>query len=420
MTHPDLILFFIQLAVMLACALLFGQLLRRLHQPAVLGELLGGILIGPTVFGMLAPDWYGRLFPVSESLALGQDAVIKLGMLFFMFAAGLEVDLAHLRQKGGVALLTAGLGIAVPFGLGFGAVLLLPAVWGGPARSSPLLFGLFIGAALSITALPVIARILVDLNLLNQDFGVVVMVAATLNDLIGWSLFALILSKMAPGSGPGQNTSITLGLVFGFFAITLLLGRWLSLKALPWLQTRIAWPSGFIGLAAVLVLLAAAAAETIGVHSFFGAFLVGVGLGQSVERPQRAFEAVHQFAISFLAPIYFVSIGLQANFATHFDWLLVLVVTVVACAGKIIGAGLGAWLGGMPGRTALAVGFAMNARGAMELILASIALNYGLIDQRLFIALIIMALVTSVLSGPAIRQLLLIRPVAVETRQVVI
>lgn len=406
MSHSDLILFFFQLAIMLGCAILCGQLLRRLRQPAVLGELIGGILLGPTILGTFLPGGYAGLFPALDTLALARDAVIKLGMLFFMFVAGLEVDLAHLRYQGRSTILISLLGIAVPLGLGFGAVVGLPALWGVQAQNRPLFFGLFIGAALSISALPVIARILVDLKLLDQPFGAVVMVAATINDLVGWSLFAVILSYLTPDGSTEQSNWYALGWVLGFAALTLLLGRVIGQHLLPWLQAQLAWPSGFIGLVTVLVLLAAATAEAIGVHAFFGAFLVGVGFGQSPHKPQQAYQAIHHFAISFLAPIYFVSIGLQANFAAHFDLWLVTLITLVACIGKIGGAGCGAWLGGMPVREAAAIGFALNARGAMEIILASIALEYGLIDQRLFVGLVIMALATSMLSGPVIQRLL--------------
>jgi Kef-type K+ transport system membrane component KefB len=169
----------------------------------------------------------------------------------------------------------------------------------------------------------------------------------------------------------------------------------------------LAWPSGFIGLITIIVLLAAALAEAIGIHAIFGAFFVGVALGRAFgEEDQHVREIIYQFAISFFAPLYFVSVGLRADFAAHFDLPLVLIVFAIACAGKIGGASLGAWLGGMPRREALAVGFGMNARGAMEMILASVALEYQVIDQRIFVALITMALTTSMLSGPVMQRLL--------------
>ena len=149
MNQSDLILFFLQLAVMLAFALVFGQLMHKLHQPVVLGELIGGVILGPTILGLLFPDIYDRLFPTSPTLELARSSVIWLGMAFFMFVAGLEVDLGHLRQRGVSTALISVFGIAVPFGLGFISVFLWPALWGAQAKTNPQTFGLFIGAALS-------------------------------------------------------------------------------------------------------------------------------------------------------------------------------------------------------------------------------------------------------------------------------
>jgi Kef-type K+ transport system membrane component KefB len=385
-------------------ALVCGQLMRKIHQPAVLGELLGGIFLGPTVFGLLAPALSARLFAATDEVALGLEAVLNLGMLFFLFVAGLEVKLSGLHQKGFSVAMTSLFGVLVPFGLGFGAVFLRPAWWGS-TPSDTLLLALIIGAALSISALPVIARILIDLKLIQTDIGVVVMAAATINDLIGWSLFAVILSSVVPGAGSRSLWS-TLGLVLLFALFILALGQWLGQPLLRWLRTVLVWPGGFLALITVFILFAAALAESIGVHAIFGAFLIGVALGQRDEANNQVHEIIHQFATSFFAPLYFVSIGLKANFVTYFDGWLVLMVLLIASLGKIGGAGLGAWLGGIPPRQALAIGFGMNARGAMEIILASVALEYHLINQYLFVALVITALVTSMISGPAMQWLI--------------
>jgi Kef-type K+ transport system membrane component KefB len=409
MSHHDLVLFFLQISGMLAVALFFGQVMRRLHLPVVLGELIGGILLGPTVFGALAPNLYAWLFPTTNAILVGREAVIKLGMLFFLFVAGLEVDLSHLRRRGLSIACTSIAGILLPFGLGFGLVLSLPGLWGPQANSNILIFALFIGTALSISALPVIARILIDIDLIKRELGMVVMASATINDLIGWSLFAVILSNFVPDSLPNRGLWVTLGLVLGLFALILSVGRWAGQRALCWLQSHLTWPGGFIGAAAILALLAAATAEVIGIHAIFGAFLVGVALSQNSEKRNQAHETIYHFVMSFFAPLYFVSIGLKANFVANFHLPLVLLVLLVACVGKIGGVTFGAWIGKMPPREALAVGFGMNARGAMEMILASVALDYRLIDQRIFVALVVMALVTSILSGPIMQRLLMIK-----------
>ncbi|MBM3239217.1 cation:proton antiporter [Candidatus Poribacteria bacterium] len=410
MSHHDVVLFFLQISSMLAVALIFGQVMRRLHLPIVLGELIGGILLGPTVLGALAPNLYAWLFPTSGTTSLGRDAVIKLGMLFFLFVAGLEVDLAHLQRRGLSIACTSIAGILVPFGLGLGLVLLLPDPWGPQATSNVFMFALFIGTALSISALPVIARILIDLDLIKRELGMVVMAAATIDDLIGWLLFAVILSNFAPSGLPVRSLGVTLSLVLGLFALILSVGRWVGQRTLCWLQSRLSQPSGFIGVTAVLVLVVAATTEVIGLHAIWGAFLVGVALAENSEKRNQAHEMIYQFAISFFAPIYFVSIGLQANFAANFHLLLVLLILLVACVGKIGGVTFGAWMGKMSPRDALAIGFGMNARGAMGMVLASMALEYKLIDQRVFVALIVMALVTSLLSGPIMQRLLMIKP----------
>lgn len=411
MDHYELVLLFLQFGAMLLVALVCGQLMRWLKQPAVLGELLGGILLGPTILGTLAPSYFNWLFPVDKSLTLARESILNVGMLFFLFVAGLEVKLSHMRKRGKQVALTSFLGWLFPMALGIGAVWAFPNVWGPEAIQHGRAFGIFIGTALSISALPVIARILMDLGLIQKELGIVVMTAATLNDVIGWTLFAIILNVFIPSAAEGvtrgQQVWENLGLLVVFAAIILLAGRWLGRPVYVWVKAHLAWPTSFIALTTVVMLGAAAVTEFLGIHAVFGAYLVGIALGQTLEpgEENEAHDIVHQFAVSFFAPLYFVSIGLRANFAAYFDWPLVLLVLAVAIVGKVGGASLGAWLGGMPRMEALAVGFGMNARGAMEIILASVALEAGLINEQIFVALVVMALATSMIGGPALKRL---------------
>ncbi len=390
---------------MLAAAVVFGQIVRKLGQPVVLGEIIGGILLGPSFFGVLAPNLHAWLFPTEGITLTVRDTVIKLGMLFFLFVAGLEVDITHLRRRGWRIVWISVTGMVVPFGLGFGLVRFLPGVW-GLQTSNTLIFALFIGTALSISALPLIARILMDLDMIKEEIGMLVMAAATIDDLVGWALFAVILGNFVPGNPSIGGIWATPGLVLAFFTLFLTLGRWAAQRSLGWLKNRLTWPSGFIGVMSVLILAAASVSKLIGIHYIFGAFLVGVAFARKSEKRDQAHEMIYQFAVSFFAPIYFVSIGLQVDFTTNFHLPLVLLVLVIACAGKIGGATLGALMGKMPFKESLAVGFGMNARGMMEMILASVAYEHKVIDQRVFIALIVMALVTSLLSGPMMQRLL--------------
>ena len=400
-----MVIFFLEIAVMLFMALLCGHIMSSFRFPAVLGELFGGIILGPTVLGWISPGTFQWLFPTSGTVPQGRDALIQICMLFFLFAAGLEMNLSLIKKRG-INIAWASLaGIVVPFILGFGVVVLFPDRWGEHFQGNTFFFAMFMGTALSISALPVIARTLMDMNLINTEIGLIIIGSATINDLIGWSLFAFILSNFAPESIINIPPYMTFILVFLLFAFTLTIGRTLAQRALTWLKSYMPWPGAFLGITTILILLAAACAEAIGIHAVFGAFLVGLAFSQNLEKRDEAHEMIYQFVMYFFAPLYFVSIGLQANFVASFDLNLVLVVLLVACIGKVLGVTLGLKISKMSWRHSAIIGFALNARGAMEMILATVARDAGLIDDSLFVALVIMALVTSVLSGPIMSRL---------------
>jgi Kef-type K+ transport system membrane component KefB len=261
------------------------------------------------------------------------------------------------------------------------------------------------GTALSISALPVIARILMDLDLLKTELGGVIMGVATINDIIGWSIFALILSSL--------KTDISLSLNLGFTAGVLVVTAcilYLTHRNRAWLDAPL--PGGIIDLIALAMLAASITSEFIGAHGIFAAFLAGVILSQRSARRILILKKTYLPVMMVLAPIYFVSIGLKTNFVANFDLAIVLLVFSVACIGKITGASLGAMSGGITKRRALAVGFGLNARGAMEIVLASAALDYGLIEGRIFVALVVMAMATTVISGLALPWLMKTRPIS--------
>lgn len=390
---------------MLAVACLFGYLMKRLGQPVVLGEIIGGILLGPTFLGAVFPDIYAALFPADKTIVTGMDTLLKVGMMFFMFAAGLEVNLSHFRDSKWTIISTSLFGGVLPFALGFGMVLLLPGFWGQTGH--PMLLALFMGTALAISALPVIARILMEMDLLGSRVGMTIMTSAMINDLVGWVLFAFLLRHLGR-EAVGGNIFTALALVLGYALLTLAIGRWLLRPILKsgWLFKN--WPGGLLTFIALLIMLAAVGAEQIGIHAIFGAFLVGMALsqGHDPEQEKTINSMIQPFALNFFAPLYFVSVGLKANFTSQFDGVLCLLIFVVACVGKIVGAGLGAKLGGMLWREALAVGVGLNCRGAVEIILASVALEYHLIDQRIFVALVLTAFLTTLLSSALLKPLL--------------
>jgi Kef-type K+ transport system membrane component KefB len=321
----------------------------------------------------------------------------------------MEVNLSDLRRLGRRAIFIGLVGTLVPIGVGVALVYLLPRDFWGPAVSAHFFsFALFLGMNLANSANPVIARVLMDLGLLNGEIGTLIMTATIVDDLINWTVFAVILSDIAP-SGQAAATSLPIGiaLVVSFFFVILGVGRWLGPRALHWVKSYVTWPSGFIALTALVILVAGSIAEGLGIHAFLGAFLVGVALGGNDEERNEAHDVISHFALSFFAPIYFVSMGMTTNFITNFDGLLVLLILVVACVSKVGAVLLGARLAGMPlNRETWAIGFGLNARGATGIILAGVGLANGVIDARIFVAVVVMALITSLMSGPLMNMLL--------------
>ncbi len=409
LTPHDLTVIFLSLGVLLGVARVLGELAQKLHQPAVVGELIAGVLLGPTVLGNIAPALSAYLFPAAGPVAVALDAFSTLAIVLFLLVAGIEVDLSTLWRQGRVGGMVGIAAIVIPFLCGLATAWLVPQALGRQPEADPLIFALFFAIALSISALPVIAKTFMDMGLYRSDLGMVVISAAVFNDLFGWILFAVVLGLMGGGpAGTGNSIALTTALTLAFTAAMLVLGRWLIHRALPYVQAYTRWPGGELSFALVLAILAAGFTEWIGIHAIFGAFLVGIAVGDSSHLRERSRVIIEQFVSFIFAPVFFASIGLKVNFLTHFDLSLVLTVLLIACVAKLAGGSLGARLGGMTPREAWAVGFAMNSRGAMEIILGLLALEAGIIRQRLFVALVVMAIITSMMSGPALR--LLLRP----------
>lgn len=402
MSAHEIGMMLLALGLLIGTARLFGEIARHWHQPAVLGELLAGVVLGPTVFGELFPRVQSQIFPQTGVNAAVLEGISSLAIVMFLLVAGMEVDLSVAWKQGRSALKIGGVGTALPFLVGLVAAWLFPRALGRQADADPLIFTLFFATAMSISALPVIAKTLMDLDLYRTDFGMVVVSAAILNDLLGWTVFALVLGLIGVSPG-GLGVLATIGLTLLFGVLMLTLGRWAIHRLLPLLQAYTHWPGGVLGFAVTCALIGGACTEFIGIHAIFGSFVVGVALGASSRLQERTRVMFDEFVSFIFAPIFFAAIGLRVNFVTQFDWLLVLLVLVVACAGKLAGAVVGARWGGWPRRDAWGIGFAMNARGAMEIVLGLLALDAGIIRQRLFVALVIMAIVTSAVSGPLIR-----------------
>ncbi|MFC3416912.1 cation:proton antiporter [Algoriphagus hitonicola] len=400
LAHKEVINLLLQLASMLILARVFAEIAQKFKQPAVVGELLAGIILGPTILGTINPDFFDYLFQSNPSANIALDGIVQMAVILLLFIAGLEVELHLVWSQGKSALNISLLGLVVPFILGFVFPYFFASFFGF-ADGERLLFSLFMGTAMSITALPVVVRILMDMNLFKTKMGMVIVASAMVNDIIGWLIFSVILSFMGKSGSLSLFNTIGITLLFTVFMLTL--GKGMINRVLPWINKNLAWPGGLLSLSMAFCFLAAAFTEWLGIHSIFGAFLLGVALGDSSHMSERAKEIIHQFINNIFAPLFFVSIGLKINFFTNFDFWLVLAVLVISFVGKIVGSGFGALRSGYPKKEALAVGFGMNARGAMEIILGLIALENGLIDEKLFVALVIMAIITSMSSGPLMK-----------------
>jgi len=404
----DVMTMFLALATLLGCAKLAAELMQKIGQPSILGEISVGIFLGPTVLGHYQPHLYETLFPTTGPMPIVLDTVTTLGVVFFLLAAGLEIDLRSIFRQGKSALLVSIFGVAFPFGAGYLAATVFPDEMGAVPGANTLIFALFVGTALSISALPVIAKILMDLNLLRTEMGTVIISSAMFDDLVGWILFSFVLGMMHPPAGGsiGDGVKHTVVLVVLFVGITLTFGRWLIDKILPFLQAHTTWPGGVLGFIFTLTMAGAAFTEYAGIHAVFGAFVIGIAVGESGHLRQRTSQHIHQIVTNVFAPFFFASIGLRTNFVSNFHLGLTAIVIGVACVGKLLGAGWGARLGGMDRTSSLAVGLAMNARGAMEIILGILALQAGLIRENMFVAMVVMALFTSLISAPAIHFLI--------------
>ena len=404
MDGPTLTLFLVQLGLILAIPLCMAKVLEKLTLSPLVLELLCGVLLGPSVFGVVWPKLFAQVFPATGRATLAREAVTELGLLLFVFMAGLELQPKRLRQLGLPILWTSSLGILAPFVLGVGSVLLWPGFWRNKAQSNVPLLALFVGTILSISALPVIARILMDLNLMKTELGTIVMSAAMLDDLAGWGLFAVILGNFGGEGHSARNWWASLVTVVLVFGLILNLSNPRIQRAVGWLNL----PKDTLQLKLTFLVLLTAAifSQVVGTHATLGAFLAGVALGRIPDARKLAHESFYQTTAGIFATLYFVSIGLKANFVANFDLMLVAFVLLVACAGKIGGVFLGARLGGKKPREALMVALGMNARGAVGIVLTTVALEFGLIDQRIFVALVTMALATSVLSALGIKHLM--------------
>jgi Kef-type K+ transport system membrane component KefB len=398
--QPDALL---HLLFALAAVIIVGQLLARvfafLHQPPVIGEVVAGILLGPSLLG---PELSGAVLPATVAPLL--SAVAQLGIILYMFIVGLELNAAHLRDRLHTTVATSHVSIVVPFLLG--ALLALPLYTRLSSDEVPFTsFALFMGVAIAITAFPVLARILTDLGLARSELGVVALGCAAIDDVTAWCLLAFVsgVARAQVGEGLWVAAGTLAYITFMFLAVRPLLG-----SASMQLKTE-SLARGVTTIFLVALLLSAMITEFIGIHAAFGAFLLGAVIPHD-SPVARAFTRQLEAVVTVLfLPAFFALTGMRTriDLLTGLDqWLICGLIILVATAGKFGGSLVAARLTGLGWREAAALGTLMNTRGLMELIVLNIGLDLGVISPALFAMMVLMALITTMTTSPVLRLLI--------------
>ena len=392
--------FLLAVALILFVAHACGAILRRWNQPPVLGEILGGLLLGPSALGLIAPGAQGWLFPAEALESL--DKAAQLGLIVFMFLLGCELrtdNLGGARRTVGATVLG---GMGLPFVVGLGVALGTQSMLAGSGAHGPG-FVLFFGLALSITALPVLARILVDLKLDRTRLGTLSLSSAAIGDGIAWTALTLILATT--GIGGAAQIATTAGLAVALVLVTILCVR----PALAALVPRITSDQLLLAVLAVGAIGFSAVTQLINLHPVIGAFLFGAAVPRDCAAVERISQQLQGFAIAILLPLFFAGVGLGTSIGLlggdPGHWLALAVVLTAALVTKFLGAGGAARLAGLPRREALQLGVLMNCRGITELVVATIGLRYGLVNQLGFTILVLVAVITTAITGPLMRVL---------------
>ncbi len=395
----------LQLVVILAAARLFAAAFRWLKQPAVVGEIAAGLALGPSLFGRFCPELSLRVFDPSVSVVF--EVLSQLGLILLLFLVGLEFDFSHLGRHGKSALCISLMGIVLPFGLGLGLAPFMHPYLERTASGEPvsfLGFTLFMGIAMSITAIPVLGRIMLELNITRTRLGAITISAAAVNDACGWIILATISSIVASRFQLGQTLTM-IGATLIFFLMMLFAARPVLKRLVQLALRREGSELGFNSFAVLLVLLflCSMATSLIGISAIFGAFLLGTMLSDEPEFRDAVSGQLRNFLTVFFLPIFFTYTGLRTDLGTlqsGTQWLFFGGVLACAVLGKLGGCGVAAWLTGFSRREAFIVGAMMNTRGLMELIVINVGRDLGVVTDSVFCMLVLMALLTTMMTTP--------------------
>jgi Kef-type K+ transport system membrane component KefB len=390
------------LAVVIVTARVMGAAFRAVGQPPVMGEVVGGIMLGPSLLGAVWPQAYALVLPSSTAPFLG--VISQLGIMLYMFIVGLHLDLRVVRTTGHATLAISHASIVVPFVLGAALALALYTDLAGE-RIAFTPFALFVGVSMSVTAFPVLARILSDKNLHRTTFGMLALTCAAIDDVTAWCLLALMVSVTQSTT---SGAVVTLALTVVYVIVMLVFVRPIVARALPRLADSERLHQAGLATLFVAMLLSGLATEIIGIHAIFGAFLLGAIIPHASHAAADITDRLEDFVRVMFLPAFFAYTGMRTELgllSTWQDWLICAGIVVIAIAGKFGGTYLAARFTGIGPRDAAALGILMNTRGLVELVVLNVGLDLGAISPRLFAMLVVMALVTTFMTGPILALL---------------
>jgi Kef-type K+ transport system membrane component KefB/nucleotide-binding universal stress UspA family protein len=411
-------IFLIQFTLLLLVGRLFGEAAQRLGQPAVIGQLLAGIVLGPSVVGLLWPEAEAALFPHNPEQKNMIDAVSQLGVLMLLFLTGMETDLKLIRKIGRAAFSVSISGILIPFACGFALGEGLPESM-LPRADLRLVTSLFFGAALSISSVKIVAMVVRDMDFMRRDLGQIIIASAIIDDTIGWIIIAVIFALGQGGSINSASLAWSVAGVTIFLAGSLWFGGRLVSVLIRFVNDNFVSETPVITAILLVMTIMALITQTIGVNTVLGAFVAGVLVGQSPILTRRIDEQLRGMIVALFMPVFFGLAGLEADLSIFTDAGVAALATgfvLIATLGKFLGAGLGGVLGGLSRRQSIAVAFAMNARGSTEVIVATIGLAMGALDHKLFTMIVAMAIVTTMIMPPSLRWALARVPLGAEEK----
>lgn len=416
---PSEFLLVAQIVLLVAVGRGLGEIMQRIGQPSVIGELLAGIILGPSLFGWIWPEAQAAIFPKTPEQKAMIDGIAQVGILLLLLLTGMETDLKLVRKVGKAAIAISIAGILVPFACGFALGEFLPdALLPNPQQR--LVASLFMGTALSISSVKIVAVVVREMNFMRRNVGQIIVATAVIDDTIGWIIIAVIFSLASQGTLDIASVAKAVLGTLAFLAISFTIGRRLVFQLIRWANDNLISAAAVITVILLLMSVMAMITHAIGVHTVLGAFVAGILVGESPILTRQIDERLRGLISSFFMPVFFGLAGLAADLSVLRDPNLLMLtglLVVIASAGKFGGAFVGGTIGGLNNRESLALASGMNARGSTEVIIATIGLSVGVLSQNLFTMIVTMAIVTTMAMPPMLRAALARLPMSKEEKQ---